>query len=167
MSGGMERKAVYAGTFDPITLGHLDVLARACGIFDRVVVAVATSAGKQPWFRLEERIKLISELLPDYPRTEVCALDKLTVDFAREIGAVALVRGLRAVSDFEYEFQMAQMNRHLEQGIETIFLMPSHEQFYTSSNIVKAVAPFSRSRLAKFVPANVLAALEAKVGEKA
>ncbi len=157
--------AIYPGTFDPITLGHLDVLERACGMFDRVVVAVATHTGKEPWFTREERIQLIRELLPSYPRTEVCALDKLTVDFARDIGAIALVRGLRAVSDFEYEFQMAQMNRHLEKDIETIFLMPSQEQFYTSSNIVKAVAPFSRERLAKFVPPNVLAALEAKVAQ--
>ena len=154
------RLAIYPGTFDPITHGHLDVILRASHLFDEVVVAVAYNTSKRPLFDVDERIALIEELLPE--NASVRAIEGLTVDFAKSLGAVAIIRGLRAISDFEYEFQMAQMNRHLNDDIETIFLMPRQEYFYTSSNIVKSVAEFSLERMNKFVPPNVMAALERK-----
>ena len=124
------RIALYPGSFDPITNGHLDVINRGRRIFDKVVVAVATNAAKEPLFTAEERVALIEENLVDRPNIEVIAFDGLIVDLAEQINAVALIRGLRAVSDFEHEFQMAQMNRHLDEKIETIFLMPNeHEAF--------------------------------------
>lgn len=158
--------AIYAGTFDPITNGHLDVLGRACQLFERVVVAVAPNPGKSPLFALEERLRLVRENLGAFPNTEALPLEGLTVNFARQIGAKVIVRGLRAISDFEYEFQMAQMNRHLDDSIETIFLMPSQEFFYTSSNIVKSVACIDPDRVHKFVPPNVLQALKEKAKQR-
>ena len=158
------RLAIYPGTFDPVTKGHLDVLARACRMFDAVIVAVAPNIGKGPLFNLEERIALIKPNLVDYPRASIQPLDGLTVDFARSKGAVAIIRGLRAISDFEYEFQLAQMNRHLDDSIETIFLMPSQDHFYTSSKLVKQVSLLDTRRLDKFVPANVLDALRQRPG---
>ncbi|WP_309386170.1 pantetheine-phosphate adenylyltransferase [Cerasicoccus frondis] len=156
------RRAIYPGTFDPITNGHLDVLERAKHLFDEVVVAVAPNDPKNPIFTQSERVELVKEMVCDIEGVSVMLLEGLTVDFARSLGAVALVRGLRAISDFEYEFQMAQMNRHLADDIETIFLMPNQEYFYTSSNIVKAVANFDVDRIAHFVPARVLEALRGK-----
>ena len=152
------KTAVYPGTFDPLTLGHLDVLERACHLFDKV--AIALNSKKTPIFTKEERLKLIEENIKDIPKAEVHFFKGLTVDYAKENNAVAIIRGLRAVSDFEYEFQLAQMNRHLDNDIETIFLMPNQKYFYTSSQIIKAVAEHSPERVAKFVPANVLEALK-------
>lgn len=160
------RTAIYPGTFDPITNGHLDVIERACRIFDRVIVAVAENKAKSPLFTPQERVALISENLKDNPATEVLHFDGLIVDLAKKHGAVALVRGLRAVSDFEYEFQMAQMNRHLEDSIETIFLTPNEEFFFTSSHLVKQVFKFT-SRERTLIPANVHAALCKKFGHEA
>ncbi len=154
--------AIYAGTFDPITFGHLDVLKRAQRLFDRIIIAVAPNAAKAPVFSIEERIRLIEEHTKADTNVTVEALNGLTVDFARSREAVAIIRGLRAVSDFEYEFQMAQMNRHLDSSIETIFLMPSAEFFYTSSNIVKQVARLDTDRIGRFVPNNVMTALKKK-----
>ncbi len=154
--------AIYPGTFDPVTKGHLDILRRACRLFDRVLVAIAPNEGKQPLFTVEERLALIRPHLRTIPNASAARLDGLTVDFARARGAVALIRGLRAVSDFEHEFQMAQMNRHLDETIETIFLMPSHTFFYTSSQIVKQVCRMEATRLRQFVPPNVLRALRKK-----
>lgn len=148
--------AIYPGSFDPITMGHLDVLQRACELFDEVVVAVAQNPGKSPMFDPQTRVRLIEENLKDLPKVRVCFIEGLTVDFARSVGAVAIIRGLRAVSDFEFEFQMAQMNRFLDSGIETIFLMPSHKYFYTSSTLIKQVSLYSPERIAEFVPENVL-----------
>ena len=156
------RTAIYPGTFDPITYGHLDVIERACHIFDRVIVSVAPNAPKGPLFTLEERIHFVEELIPKYPNASVQQLEGLTVDFARKLGAIAVVRGLRAISDFEYEFQMAQMNRQLADDIETIFLMPRQDYFYTSSKLVKAVAEFSTERIDNLVPPNVLDAMTQK-----
>ncbi|GHC08232.1 pantetheine-phosphate adenylyltransferase [Cerasicoccus arenae] len=156
------RRAIYPGTFDPITYGHLDVLERATHLFDEVVVAVAPNDAKNPIFTQSERLALVKEMIVGMEAVSVQLLEGLTVDFARQLGAVALVRGLRAISDFEYEFQMAQMNRHLADDIETIFLMPNQEYFYTSSNIVKAVANFDVVRVANFVPPRVLEALREK-----
>ena len=151
--------AVYPGTFDPITLGHLDVLHRACQLFDEVIIAIARNPKKTPLFDLDERRRLIEENLENIPNTSVTVFDGLTVEYAKSMGAKAIIRGLRAVSDFEYEFQMAQMNRHLDDQIETIFLMPNQSFFYTSSQLIKAVAEFSAERVDEFVPENVLKAL--------
>jgi pantetheine-phosphate adenylyltransferase len=159
------KRAVYAGTFDPVTNGHLDILSRACRIFDEVIVAVAPNLSKSPLFTVEERIALLAPNLENLPNAHTAVLDGLTVDFAREHGASAIIRGLRAVSDFEYEFQMAQMNRHLDEDIETLFLMPSEDFFFTSSNLIKAVARYSQDRLEKFIPQNVAEALRTRVSE--
>ena len=158
--------AIYPGTFDPVTHGHLDVMRRACRLFDKVLVAVAANETKAPLFTIEERLALLAPHLKKLPNVSVARLEGLTVDFAKKRKAVALIRGLRAVSDFEYEFQMAQMNRHLDASIETIFLMPSHTFFYTSSQIVKQVCRVDSSRLEQFVPPNVLKALKKKFAGK-
>ncbi len=153
------KTGVYPGTFDPVTNGHLDIIARACRIFDRVLLAVAPNLHKNPLFTVDERLSLIRPNVPDNGQVEAVRFDGLLVDFARQAGAEAIIRGLRAVSDFEYEFQMTQMNRELEPEIETIFFMPSEDYFYTSSAIIKQVARFDPSRIAKFVPENVAEAL--------
>ena len=158
----IKKRAIYPGTFDPVTNGHLDVLHRALRMFDEVIVAVASNAGKSPLFDMDTRVSLFRENLAGVDRVKICAIDGLTVDFARKEGAVAIIRGLRAVSDFEFEFQLAQMNRHLAGDVETIFLMPSHKYFYTSSTIIKQVAMYEPDRIADFVPANVLKKLREK-----
>ncbi|MGJ8639388.1 MAG: pantetheine-phosphate adenylyltransferase [Opitutaceae bacterium] len=155
------RTAIYPGSFDPITNGHIDVINRGRRIFDKVVVAVARNASKKPLFTSEERIALIKENFADRPNIEVIGFDGLIVDLAEQLKAVALIRGLRAVSDFEYEFQMAQMNRHLDEKIETIFLMPNEQYFFTSSNLIKQVFRFT-DREKHLIPANVHAALSQK-----
>ena len=157
------RVGIHPGSFDPVTNGHLDVIDRARRIFDQVVVAVARNATKQPLFTSEERVKMIAENIEDRPDVKVIAFDGLIVDLARELNAVALIRGMRAVSDFEHEFQMAQMNRHLDEGIETIFLMPNERFFFTSSNLVKQVFKFT-DRERHLIPENVHAALSQKFG---
>ncbi len=157
------RSAIYPGTFDPITNGHLDVIGRACTIFDKIHVAVANNAGKEPLFTPDERLELIQANVSDNPQVEVLQFNGLIVDLARELKAVALIRGLRAVSDFEYEFQMAQMNRHLDGEVETIFLMPNEEYFFTSSQLVKQVFRFT-SRERRLIPDNVHRALCRKFG---
>lgn len=151
--------AVYPGTFDPVTNGHLDVLHRALRLFDEVVVAVARNAGKGPLLDFHTRKRLFEENLKGIKNVRVEAFDGLTVDFVRNTGASAIIRGLRAVSDFEFEFQMAQMNRHLDGEVETIFLMPSHKYFYLSSTLIKQVACYDVGRIGEFVPSNVLEAL--------
>lgn len=155
--------AVYPGSFDPITYGHLDVVERAIEIFDRVIVTVARNSSKQPLFDTEERVALITEAVRPFPTVEVDTFDGLIVDFARSRNAAALLRGLRAVSDFEYEFQMALMNRKLASEIATVFLMP-HEKFtYLNSSIVRELARH-RTDVGDFVPENVRAALERHFG---
>lgn len=153
------RRAIYPGTFDPITNGHLDVVRRAARMFDEVIIGVAPNAGKAPMFTAEERVALAQEAVTELANVSVEEIEGLTVDFAEARGCVALVRGLRAVSDFEYEFQLAQMNRHLNGRIDTVFLMPGAEQFYTSSHIVRAVAMHDCTRIDKFAPPNVVKAL--------
>ena len=136
------RHCIYPGTFDPITYGHLDVLNRAAKLFDRVTVAIAHNAGKNPVFSPEERLEMIRPNIEDLPNVSVTTFDGLLVDFARETGASMNVRGLRAVSDFEYEFQMALMNRYLLPQMETLFMAPSLDTTYISSSLVREVAKF-------------------------
>lgn len=135
----MKPSAIYPGTFDPMTLGHLDIVRRASEVFDRLVVAVAETPRKQPWFSLEERIAMVAEATSDLPGVEITSFHGLLVDFARAQGIRALVRGLRAFSDFEYEFQMALSNRKLAPDIETVFLMTSDTFSYISSSVVKEI----------------------------
>ncbi len=137
--------AVYPGTFDPITNGHLDVIKRGLRMFDRVIVAVGINPGKEPLFSFDERIDMIKEVLNGTQRVEVAGFEGLLVDFAREVGACAILRGLRAVSDFEYELQRALMNRKLDRCIETVFLMTGFRWIYISSTIVKEAARFGGS----------------------
>jgi pantetheine-phosphate adenylyltransferase len=132
--------AIYPGTFDPITNGHSDLIHRAARLFDRVIVAVASSPGKQPWFSLEQRVGLAREVLAGEKSVEIREFDSLLVDFARECGAGVILRGLRAVSDFEYEFQLAGMNRRLAPEVETVFLTPAEQFTYISSSLVREVA---------------------------
>jgi len=153
------RICIYPGTFDPVTNGHLDVLHRACRLFDKVIVAVAANPQKEPHFSAEQRIALVQENLTQEMNAVVSPLDGLLVDFAKQQGAVALIRGLRAVSDFEYEFQMALMNRQLEPDIETILVMTKEGYNYTSSSLVKQVANYGGD-VSRFVPENVCKALE-------
>jgi len=136
------RVAIYAGSFDPITRGHEDVMRRSLEFVDRLVVAVATNVAKQPLFSLEERMALIREASGEDPRIDVRHFSGLLADFAATVGAGLLIRGLRAVSDFEYEFQMALMNRHLSGRLETVFMVPSLDMTYVSSSIVREVARF-------------------------
>lgn len=152
------RKAIYPGTFDPITNGHIDVIHRASNLFDSVTVAVAKNASKQPMFDEEKRVQLINENFQGSGNVEVISFDGLIVDLADKLGAVALIRGLRVASDFEYEFQMAQMNRHLNDSIETVYLMPTEEHFFTSSNLIKQVFKFT-DREKQLIPENVHQAL--------
>ena len=135
-----ERVALYAGSFDPLTNGHLDVLSRARRLADHVIVAILQNDAKKPLFSVQERIEMIREIVGDDPAISVRSFTGLLVDFARETGATLLVRGLRAVSDYEYELQMALMNRRLEPTIETVFLMAKEEYSYVSSQLVKEVA---------------------------
>jgi len=136
----MTRTALYAGSFDPVTNGHLDVLTRALELFDQVIVGVACNPRKSPMFTAEERVVFIRTAVNNDPRVRVETFDGLLVDYAREKDATAVVRGLRAVSDFEYEFQMASMNRKLAPGIQAVFLMAAEEHFYVSSSLIKEVA---------------------------
>jgi len=156
------RRAIYPGSFDPITNGHLDVLQRATGLFDELVIAVARDNAKQSLFTVEERVEMIREATVGVPKLVVKPFDGLLVEFARKEHAVALVRGLRAVSDFEFEFQLALMNRKLEPNLETVFLMPREELTYISSRIVKEIGRLGGD-VSLFVPPNVAKALLAKL----
>lgn len=136
----MERIAVYPGTFDPLTNGHLDIAVRATKLFDRVIIGVAEENYKENLFTLEERVSLVREVVKGYERIEVMGFSGLLVDFVSSHGAIAIVRGLRAVSDFEYEFQMSLMNKKLKEDIETVFLMTCSEYAFLSSRIIKQIA---------------------------
>ena len=157
----MSKLAVYPGSFDPITRGHEDLIRRGFVFGDRIVVAVASSAGKAPLFTIDERVALVKACVGDDARIEVRPFDGLLVDFARQIGAEVIIRGLRYVSDFEYEYQMALMNRKLSSTIETVFLVPAFDLTYLSSSLVREVAKYGADVSGLVHPA-VDAALRAK-----
>lgn len=146
--------ALYPGTFDPFTYGHLDVIERAREVFDRVIVTVAKNSSKQPLFTSEERVVMIKANVAKFANVSVSAFEGLLVDFAKQNNVTAIVRGLRAITDFEYEFQMALTNRKLAQGISTVFLMPHEKYTYLNSTIVREIARLGGD-VSQFVPANV------------
>ncbi len=156
---------IYPGTFDPITNGHLDVLERACRMFEHVIVAIADSKEKRPCFSIEERLALVEKNTAINEKVSVTHFDGLLIDFVKSQNANVIIRGLRAVSDFEFEFQMALMNRQLGPEIETILVMTKEGYNYTSSSLVKQVAQFGGD-VSKFVPKNVVEALKTKFTEK-
>jgi len=155
--------AMYPGTFDPVTHGHEDLVRRAAKLFDRVVIAIAASPRKTPLFSLEERVALANEVLQGLPGISVTGYQGLTVDFARENGLQVILRGLRVVSDFEYEFQLATMNRQLTEQVETVFLTPTQHYTFISSSLVREIAELGGD-VSSFVSPNVAAALRAKFG---
>jgi pantetheine-phosphate adenylyltransferase len=136
----MKRHAMYPGTFDPITNGHQDLVRRAAGLFERVVVAIAANPNKAPMFSLDQRVDLAQRVLSDLPNVEIMGYSGLTVEFARKHGLSVVVRGLRAVSDFEFEFQLANMSRHLAREIETVFLTPQEQFTFISSSLIREIA---------------------------
>ena len=159
----MSVSAMYPGTFDPITLGHEDLVRRAARLFDKVVVAIAANPAKAPMFSLEERVELAQAALSDVPNIEVSGYDGLTVDFAQDRGLRVILRGLRAVSDFEYEFQLANMNRHLARDVETAFLTPKETYNFISSSLVREICSMGGD-ISKFVSPVVNDALMKRVG---
>jgi pantetheine-phosphate adenylyltransferase len=156
------RVAIYPGSFDPITNGHVDILRRSLILFDRVIVAVAENVRKQALFSTEERAAMIRASVGNEPRVEVDAFSGLLVDYARRRGAGVVIRGLRAIADFEYEFQFAHMNRHLAPNVETVFLMTSDDSFYVSSSLVKEVATMGGD-ITRIAPSAVARALKQKL----
>jgi pantetheine-phosphate adenylyltransferase len=160
----MKHIAVYPGTFDPVTNGHVDLVERSLRIFDELVVAVAANPKKQPLFSLDERIDLFRKAISRYRRVKIEGFDGLLVDYVREKKAVGIIRGLRAVSDFEYEMQMALMNRRLDCDIETVFLMPSEEYSFITSTIVKEAASYGGD-VSSLVPKVVVGKLRKKFGK--
>ncbi|MBI5773014.1 MAG: pantetheine-phosphate adenylyltransferase [Verrucomicrobia bacterium] len=159
------RTVIYPGSFDPLTNGHLDVIQRAARLFDRVVVAVADNEGKAPFFTVAERRRLVTDAVKHLPNVEADTFAGLLVDYVERQGAGAVVRGLRAVSDFEFEFQLALMNRKLNERVETIFMMPKDTYTFLSSRLVKEIARLGGD-VSSFVPPNVQKALKAKITRK-
>ena len=155
---------VYPGTFDPITNGHIDLVERAAKLFDKVVIGIASSQRKSPLFSIEERIQLASDALSHVPNIEIRGFDYLLVNFVNDCKADAILRGLRAVSDFEYEFQLANMNRALSPDLESIFLTPAERFSYISSSLVREISSLDGD-VSKFVPANVVDALGQKFSQ--
>ena len=157
------KTAIYPGSFDPITFGHIDIVERAATLFDKVILGVAESKSKNPLFSVDERMQLISDIFKSNSKIEVLGYSRqLTVDLARENGAIAIIRGLRAVADFEYEFQLATMNRSLAPDIESIFFTPKDTLIYVSSSLVKEIASLGGD-VSRFVPPNVKTALLEKI----
>ena len=159
------RTVIYPGSFDPLTNGHLDVIKRATKLFDHVIVAVAESSSKKPFFTLAERKRMLAGVVKDIPNVTATSFPGLLVDFAAKKKACAIIRGLRVVSDFEFEFQMALMNRRLKERIETVFMMPRGKYIYLSSSLVKEVARLG-GEVSTFVPDSVERALRKKLRAK-
>jgi pantetheine-phosphate adenylyltransferase len=156
------RTVIYPGSFDPMTNGHLDIVKRAARLFDSVIVAVAVNSEKKPLFTLEERVELVKETVREFPNVRVDSFTGLLVNYVEKTGGQAIIRGLRAVSDFEFEFQLALMNRKLNERVETIFMMPKETYTFLSSRIIKEIARLGGDVKA-FVPAHVEAALKGKL----
>lgn len=155
------KTVVYPGTFDPVTNGHIDVIKRAIDLFDKVVVTVARNPVKSPMFTVEERLIMLKECLKEFPTVSVDSFEGLVVDHAKEVGAIGIIRGLRAVSDFEFEFQMALMNRKLNENLRTIFLMPNEKYTYLNSTIIRNLSQFDGD-VSDFVPPVVTQMLKEK-----
>ena len=160
----MNKIAIYPGTFDPVTNGHMDLIERGCRIFDEVVIAISSNPRKRPLFDQKERIRLMSEVTKGYDQVKVLGFDELLVDFARKQKARSIIRGLRAVSDFEFEFQLASANRRLDEKIETVFLTPSEANNFTSSSLVREIARYGGD-VSSFVDPVVKQALEKKFAQ--
>jgi pantetheine-phosphate adenylyltransferase len=158
----MHRKAIYPGTFDPVTNGHADLIERAANMFTNVIIGIASNPSKKPLFSLQERVELITQVTEHLPNVEVVGFTGLLADFAEDQGATVLIRGLRAVSDFEYEFQLANMNRRLNPNLESVFLTPAEENSFISSTLVKEVA-LHRGRVNDFCHPAVIDALQQKL----
>ena len=159
-----KRLAIYAGTFDPLTRGHEDLVRRAANLFDNVIVAIAASRAKRPFFTLEERVGMASEVLARFGNVEVCSFDGLLMDFLHQRGAKVILRGLRAASDFEFEFQLAGMNRNLYPDVETVFLTPSEKYMFISATMVREIARLGGD-VSKFVQPVVGERLKQKVAD--
>lgn len=160
-----KRIAIYPGTFDPMTRGHEDLARRAAGIFDHVIVAIAESHSKRPFFSLDERVGIAKEILQPYRNVEVCGFDGLLMDFLHAKGAKIILRGLRAASDFEYEFQMAGMNRNLYPDVETVFLTPGEQYMFISATMVREIAALGGD-VSKFVQPAICDRLAKRIAEK-
>lgn len=160
----MNHKAVYPGTFDPITLGHEDLVRRAAKLFDHLIVAVADAAAKRPFFNREERVAMVKEVVKDLKNVEVVGFSGLLMKFVQEHKARVVIRGLRAVSDFEYEFQLAGMNRGMYPDVETLFLTPGEQFMFISATIVREISSMGGD-VRKFVPPHVAGQLQAKLGQ--
>lgn len=156
------KTAIYPGSFDPITNGHLDIIKRSAKIFDRVIVTVSINSSKHPLFNIEERMELVKKVVKDIPNVEVATFTGLLADFANEIGAQVIIKGLRAISDFEYEFQMALMNKKLTEDVETMFMMTSQEYSYLSSSLVKEVGSLGGD-LDGFIPDEIMDEIKFKL----
>jgi len=161
----METRAVYPGSFDPVTNGHIDLIQRSAALFDKVVVAILRNAEKTPFFTVEERVEMLQEAIQDLNNVSVTSFAGLLVDFAEQIGASVIVRGIRAVSDYEYELQMALMNRRLSNRVETVFMLPAEAYSFLSSKLVKEIAQLGGS-IHGFVPAEVERRLQLKLQTK-
>jgi pantetheine-phosphate adenylyltransferase len=161
----MDITAIYPGTFDPITSGHLDLIVRASKLYPRVVVAIAANTGKSPLFTLEERVKLAAEVTKAYGHVEVIGFDGLLAECAKEQGAQVILRGLRTVADFEYECQMASLNRYLAADLETLFLMPTEQHTFISSSMIREIARY-KGDVSRFVPESVEKQLRAKFNQE-
>ena len=162
----MKRKiAIVPGSFDPITYGHIDIIKRSSELFDEIIVAILVTPDKKYLFSLDERVKMIEETIKDIPNVRVDAFSGLLVNYAKKVGSSVIVRGLRAVSDFEYEMQLTFMNKALDEGIETFYMMANKQYSFISSSIVKGVSGFGAD-LSKFVPKNVEERLEKKMKER-
>jgi pantetheine-phosphate adenylyltransferase len=157
--------AIYAGTFDPLTRGHEDLARRASGLFNKVIIGIAESRGKKPLFSLAERVDIAREVLAPYPNVEVAGFDCLLMDFVGQLGARIIVRGLRAASDFEYEFQMAGMNRKLYPDVETVFLTPGEQYMFVSATMVREIATFGGD-VSQFVHPAVDTRLKKRLAER-
>ena len=161
----MQKIAVYPGTFDPVTNGHSDLVRRAMHVFDKIVIGIAASPQKEPVFSVDERVHFATTAFAEFTGVEICGFSGLLVDFARDHNAVAVLRGLRAVSDFEFEFQLASMNRHLDPTLESIFLTPAEQFSFISSSLVREVASLGGD-VSQFVHPQVAKALVAKLGRQ-